>query len=230
MNISIEERYLAIKKEISELEKVSISQKPVTLIAVSKTQKPDQIEEIYRLGQRDFGENYVQELLEKDRVLKSRGIDDIIWHFIGHLQTNKVKSLAGVVKYIHTVDSFALANEIAKRWREQKKSIPIPVFIEVNLHSESTKSGIDPLSVPSFAKQLLDFTELEVSGLMCVPNPSSNPQESFVQLRELELSCRPMTQGMLSMGMSNDYVSAIQEGATHVRVGTAIFGARPLKR
>jgi pyridoxal phosphate enzyme (YggS family) len=164
--------------------------------------------------------------LNKNQIFRDRGIHDIQWHFIGHLQRNKVKSLLPLVDTIHTVDSLELAAEIGKRWRQLQKPNRAKIFLEVNLHSESTKSGFDPQDLRNQARLLNEIQELEIRGLMCIPDPNEDSQESFVKLRILEESCRPFTHSCLSMGMSNDYAVAIQEGATHIRVGTSLFGER----
>jgi hypothetical protein len=203
----------------------------ITLIAVSKKQPVQRLESLYRLGHRDFGENYAQEMLEKAEALDARGCPGIRWHFIGHLQTNKAKTLVSHVHAVHSVDSEKLARELAKRWRARTppRTDRLPVFIEVNLGRETEKSGATSESTESLARFIAEQPELELRGLMCVPEtdlPSERLSARFSELRELELRCRPMSGGALSMGMSNDFELAIAQGATHVRVGTALFGAR----
>lgn len=198
-----------------------------TLIAVSKTKSADDVEALYRLGQRDFGENYVQELLEKAASLEERGCNAIRWHFIGHLQTNKVKSLIPIIHSIHSVDSLKLAEEISKRAGSRK----IPCYLSVNIDQEESKSGFAPEQVPEAARSISTLPGIDLLGLMCIPAPRSNPEDQripFAALRELEKSCRPHTQGALSMGMSDDFEAALQEGSTSVRIGTLIFGSRKL--
>lgn len=202
-----------------------------TLLAVSKGQPADKIEALFHLGHRDFAENYVQELLEKAEQLEQRGCAGIRWHFIGHLQTNKVKALLQVVDAIHAIDSEKLAREISKRWKASGRAGRLPVFIEVNIDAEPSKSGLPPEETLDFARAIdRDLAgELDLRGLMCIPAPGSTEQirTGFARLRELELKCRPATHGGLSMGMSGDFELAVAEGATHVRVGTALFGERP---
>lgn len=201
------------------------------LLAVSKGQDASAIEALYRLGHRDFGENYVQELQAKAAELGSR-CPEIRWHFIGHLQTNKVKALAPIVHAVHTVDSEKLARELARRCAESGRSGRLPVFIEVNIDLEASKAGLLPESVPALAQTVAGLEELELQGLMCIPAPLEGPEDeprvraAFQALRALEERCRPWTRGKLSMGMSSDYPLALAEGATHVRVGTALFGPR----
>lgn len=218
--LPLEERYQQILRQISPHN---------TLIAVTKTHPVETIEALYRLGHRDFGENYVQELLEKAEQLKAKGLKDIRWHFIGHLQTNKVKALIPWVHSIHTVDSEKLAHELAKRWKASGRSGKLPIFIEVNIDREESKSGILPEEALEFTKKIKSIPELEPQGLMCIPSPSSPEQgkAAFRHLKELEIQCRPFTAGQLSMGMSSDYLIALKEGATHIRLGTVLLGARP---
>jgi pyridoxal phosphate enzyme (YggS family) len=216
-------RYRDIRERVrSAAQKVHVEKEPV-LIAVSKTQPPEAIEALHALGHRQFGENYVQELIAKAELLRERGIGELEWHFIGHLQTNKVKALIPWVSAIHTVDSLRLATESAKRWRALGRAGRLPVFIEVNLEREPSKSGLAPEEVPELARAISEkLPELELRGLMAIPKPGSGPS-TFASLRELERSCRPWTDGQLSMGMSQDFEQAIAEGATHVRIGSAIF-------
>jgi len=202
-----------------------------TLLAVSKGQSVDDIEALYRLGHRDFGENYAQELVEKARELSEvRGCKDIRWHFIGHLQTNKVKMILPWVSFVHTVDSEKLARELDKVWARLGRPGKLPVFVEVNVDREASKAGLEPEAVPAFVKALpASCPSLEIRGLMCIPAaglPESETRAAFRRLKELEACCRPVSQGSLSMGMSSDFPLALSEGSTHVRVGTALFGPR----
>ena len=197
----------------------------VKLIAVSKTQPFEKILELYQHGHRDFGENYVQELVDKAEQAQGYGISDIRWHFIGHLQTNKVKALVPFVHTIHGVGSLRVAAEIDKR--ADKHQI-ISVFIEVNLDGEESKSGVQIPELRKLAAEANAFDHLALHGLMCIPDPNrvGGTRGAFRELARLESELRPLTLGALSMGMSSDYQDAIREGATYVRVGTAIFGER----
>ncbi|OFZ53633.1 MAG: YggS family pyridoxal phosphate enzyme [Bdellovibrionales bacterium RIFOXYC1_FULL_54_43] len=199
------------------------------LIAVSKMQPISAIEELYRLGHRDFGENYVQELVRKAVEMADRGCSGIRWHMIGHLQTNKVKLLIPHVYCVHTVDSERLALELAKRWKSSSRPGRLPVFIEVNIDDEVGKSGARPGSTAELAAKVAAIPDLDLQGLMCIPDPEHQDSEThpFHLLRKLELTCRPWSKGGLSMGMSDDFEKAIRAGATHIRVGTALFGSRP---
>jgi PLP dependent protein len=192
----------------------------VTLVAVSKTQPAAAIREAYAAGQRDFGENYAQEWREKADALAD--LADLRWHFIGGLQTNKVTYLAGRVAYVHTVDRVELAREIAKR--SAARGATTRVLLEVNVGGEGSKEGCAPGDVPRLAADVRGLAGVELVGLMCIPPPADDPRPHFRTLRALRDG---LGLPELSMGMSGDYREAIAEGATLVRIGTAIFGARP---
>jgi PLP dependent protein len=194
----------------------------VTLVAVSKTQPAASIREAYAAGQRDFGENYAQEWREKADALSD--LADLRWHFIGALQTNKVKVLAGRVHAIHTVDRLELAREISKRFTA--KAAVARVFLEVNAGGERSKAGCAPDEAPVLAEAVRVLPGVDLVGLMAIPPPDEDPRPHFRLLRTLRdrLALRE-----LSMGMSADWPIAVQEGATVIRVGTAIFGERPRK-
>jgi pyridoxal phosphate enzyme (YggS family) len=194
----------------------------VTLIAVSKTQPAEAIREAYAAGQRDFGENYAQEWRAKADALAD--LPDLRWHFIGGLQTNKVKYLAGRVACVHTVDRLELARELSRRFAA--KGATARVFLEVNVGGEASKEGCAPAQLPDLAREVAALPAVEVVGLMCIPPAEGDPRPHFRTLRGLRdaLGLRE-----LSMGMSGDWRVAVEEGATLVRIGTAIFGARPAK-
>lgn len=191
----------------------------VTLVAVSKTQPAASIREAYAAGQRDFGENYAQEWREKADALSD--LADLRWHFIGALQTNKVKYLAGRVHAIHTLDRIELAQEISKRFLA--KAAVARLFLEVNVGGESSKAGCPPEEAPALAEAVRVLQGVELVGLMAIPPPDQDPRPHFRLLRALRdrLALRE-----LSMGMSADWPIAVEEGATVIRVGTAIFGER----
>jgi pyridoxal phosphate enzyme (YggS family) len=204
----------------ARLEAVRRSIRPgVTLVAVSKTQPAGAIREAYAAGQRDFGENYVQEWREKAEALTD--LPGLAWHFIGSLQTNKVKYLAGRVSMVHTVDREELGREVAKRW--EKAGARARVLVEVNLGGEASKGGCAAVDVPGLVESLRGLAALDVAGLTCIPPPEEDPRPHFRELRALR---DRLGLAELSMGMSGDYPVAIEEGATIVRVGTAIFGER----
>jgi pyridoxal phosphate enzyme (YggS family) len=191
----------------------------VTLVAVSKTQPAAAVREAYAAGQRDFGENYAQEWREKADALAD--LSDLRWHFIGGLQTNKVKYLAGRVAAIHTVDRVELAREISKRFAA--KGAAARVYLEVNVGGEASKSGCSPDGAPALAEAVRALPAVELVGLMTIPPADEDPRPHFRALRALR---DRLGVAGLSMGMSADWRIAIEEGSTCVRIGTAIFGAR----
>ena len=200
----------------------------ITLIAVSKTKSAEMIKEIYDLGIRDFGENYVQELTEKVPQLPS----DIRWHMIGHLQTNKIKYIIDKVYMIHSVDSVHLAQAIGKE--AVKRNMTVKVLLEVNVGMEDTKFGFTSDNLIENYKEIMKVEGIEVCGLMTSAPYVENPEENrryFIQLRSLMVDLKDKglynkSRYFLSMGMTCDYTTAVEEGASYVRVGTAIFGAR----
>ncbi len=202
----------------------------ITLIAVSKTFSTEILEYALESGIRIFGENYAQEVRDKIAFFEDKPVKPH-WHFIGHLQTNKVKYLIPYIKLIHTVDSFELASEINKR-AEQYNLIQ-NILIQVNTSSEETKYGILPEDAINLSQSVLSLHNLNLIGLMTIGTFSTDEsviREEFSMLRNLryevnnKLGIEKLTE--LSMGMSNDYLIAIEEGSTILRVGTAIFGER----
>jgi pyridoxal phosphate enzyme (YggS family) len=185
----------------------------VRLVAVSKTQPLEKLREAQAAGQTAFGENYAQELREKAEALP--GVE---WHFIGALQTNKAKLVVGRAALIHTCDRLALARELSKRAAAEQR-----VLLEVNVGREPQKAGALPEDVPALLEQVRALPRLRCDGLMCIPPAEGDPRPHFRTLRGL---ARDLSLPELSMGMSADYEAAIEEGATLVRVGTAIFGQR----
>lgn len=200
----------------------------VTLIAVSKTKPVELLQEVYNCGCRDFGENKVQEILEKyDKLPK-----DIRWHMIGHLQTNKVKYIIDKVSCIHSVDSYHLAEVISKE--AIKKDIVMPILIEVNIAEEKSKFGTTKEDTISLVKKIAALPNVQIMGLMTIApyvDESEENRQYFVSLRDLSVDIMSenidnVCMNELSMGMTGDYVVAIEEGSTYVRVGTGIFGER----
>lgn len=200
----------------------------VTLIAVSKTKPVSMLEEVYAEGIRCFGENKVQELTEKHDKLPS----DVKWHMIGHLQRNKVKYIVDKVDLIHSVDSVRLAETIEQE--AVKKDVIVPVLVEVNVAEEDSKFGLKVNEVLSIIEEISKFPHIRIKGLMTIAPYVENPEENrpvFARLRKLsvdiaEKNIDNVSVEILSMGMTNDYEIAIEEGATMVRVGTGIFGER----
>lgn len=203
--------------------------KDVRLIAVSKTKPEEMIREAYAAGQREFGENKVQEMCAKAEAMADL---DITWHLIGHLQKNKVRKAVAVAAMIHSVDSLELAAEIQKEAARIGKVQDI--LLEVNVAAEESKFGLTPDEVPEIAKQLEAFPNVRLRGLMTVAPYTENPSENrvyFRQLNKLTVDIQSkktdnISVDCLSMGMSNDFEEAIEEGATMVRVGSLIFGER----
>ena len=200
----------------------------VTLIAVSKTKPAETLQEAYDLGVRVFGENKVQEMADKYEVLPK----DIRWHLIGHLQRNKVKYIIDKAVLIHSVDSLRLAQTIEKE--AKKHNLTAHILIEVNVAREESKFGIFPEDLEVLVDEIAKLPHIQVDGLMTiapfVPDPEEN-RPVFRELRKLsvDISAKKVdnvNMSVLSMGMTNDYQVAIEEGATMVRVGTGIFGAR----
>ncbi|MCX7600042.1 MAG: YggS family pyridoxal phosphate-dependent enzyme [Armatimonadetes bacterium] len=207
--------------------------KQVTIVAVTKTHPAEIAAAAVRAGVTDLGENYVQEMLDKQAQLEAEvGTGKVRWHFVGHLQRNKAKYLPGRCHLVHSVDSTELAQELDRR--AQKAGVRQAVLIEVNVGGESSKFGVPPEKTVELARQIAAFEHLDLQGLMTV-EPLAEDVEMcrpvFRRLRQLAEECvasglPPETMRHLSMGMTQDFEVAIEEGATIVRVGTAIFGPR----
>ncbi len=198
----------------------------IRLLAVSKKKPAEAVLEAYSAGQRDFGENFVQEGLEKIAQVDR---DDVTWHFIGHLQSNKTKAVAQHFQWVHTIDRL----KVARRLSEQRPhhAGDLNVCIEVNIDAEDLKSGASIAEVADLAAAIAELPRLKLRGLMCLPairQGVAAQREPFARLRALmeSLNDTGMQLDTLSMGMTADYAAAIQEGATIVRIGTALFGAR----
>lgn len=204
------------------------SRDEVTLIAVSKTKPVEMLSTIYNQGIRDFGENKVQEMCDKMEQLPS----DIRWHMIGHLQTNKVKYIVGHTTLIHSVDSLHLAKEIEKQ--AEKKDVTADILVEVNIAEEESKFGIHKEETYELVRQIAALPHVHICGLMTIAPYVENPEDNrmyFRGIRQLsvdiaEQNIDNVDMDVLSMGMTGDYMVAIEEGATMVRVGTGIFGER----
>ena len=223
------EKIQEVEKNIQEAcKKANRSREDVTLIAVSKTKPVSMLNEVYDLGIRNFGENKVQELFEKHIQLPN----DIIWHQIGHLQTNKVKQVIDKASLIHSVDSVRLAETIEKE--AAKKDVIVNILIEVNVAEEESKFGFKVEEVIPAIETIATFPHVRIQGLMTIAPFVENPEENrsiFACLQKLSVDIRSknidnVSVDILSMGMTNDYQIAIEEGATMVRVGTGIFGER----
>jgi pyridoxal phosphate enzyme (YggS family) len=217
---NLEARFASVTRNIT-----AVTTNQVRIIAISKNRTISEILHLHQLGQRDFGENYAQELSEKAQKIEAAGISDIRWHFVGHLQTNKIKLICPYLFAVHSVDSERLAVGLATQWKRLGRIQKLNVYIEVNVDLEPQKSGIAPQEVSDLSKAISSHPELALVGLMCIPQPI-NSKLSFQKLKDLELTLAQFSQRRLSMGMSEDYIQAISLGATDVRIGTALFGPR----
>jgi len=224
---NLTENLLRVRQRI-DIAARSVGRDPaeVTLIGVSKTQPASFVREAVEAGLTDLGENYVQEALDKIAALDNLRVN---WHFIGALQSNKTREVAEHFQWVHTVDRL----KIARRLSEQRPHYapPLQVCLQVHIGDEATKSGVEPGAIGVLAAAVADLPRLKLRGLMCIPPPEDDPgrqQRWFAELRQLReaLNAEGHELDVLSMGMSGDFELAITEGATHVRVGTAIFGAR----
>lgn len=211
------------------LEDAGRSPTSATLLAVSKTKPAEMLREVWQHDQREFGENYLQEALDKQAALED--LDGIVWHFIGPLQSNKTRAVAEQFAWVHSVDRL----KIAKRLSEQRPAAlpPLNVCLQVNISREATKSGVLPEDALALAQEIAALPGLALRGLMAIPAPAETLEEQRQPLaalrqllEELQAALPEAPLDTLSMGMSDDLEAAVLEGATLVRLGTAIFGAR----
>ena len=219
--MSVAEQLTRVRERMAEAcRRAGRSPDEVTLVGVSKGMPAQAVAEAYAAGLQDMGENRVQEAADKIEALAAQGVRPR-WHLVGHLQTNKAKTVTGLFAILHSVDSVRLAQALSRRARE-----PLPILLEVNVAQEASKFGFTPQEVASALRSIVDLPNLDVRGLMTVAPQTDQPESVrpvFQRLRKLrdELGLRE-----LSMGMTNDFEVAIEEGATMVRVGRAIFGER----
>lgn len=226
--MSIAQNLATIKQKIEQVEnQANRPQNSVKLLAVTKTKPVTAIEQAIEAGQHCFGENYVQEGIEKVQCFA--GNDQLEWHFIGALQSNKTRPVATHFDWVQTVDRL----KIAQRLSEQRPDdlAPLNVLIQINISDENSKSGIAPEEMFALAEQIADLPRLTLRGLMAIPKPESEPEAQRVALSQMAILFEQLKEkytsvDTLSMGMSDDLVSAIECGSTMVRIGTAIFGAR----
>ncbi|MBQ1680835.1 MAG: YggS family pyridoxal phosphate-dependent enzyme [Agathobacter sp.] len=225
----LQENYNCVLKNIEEAcKKSGRDPKDVTLIAVSKTKPLEMLRDVYEGGARHFGENKVQEMCEKMEQMP----EDVNWHMIGHLQTNKVKYIVGKCALIHSVDSLHLAKEIEKQ--AAKQNCEVPILVEINIANEETKFGIDRTEAMNLVKEIAKLPHVKIQGLMTIAPYVEDPEQNrqyFHQIWQLSVDIKNqnidnVTMDILSMGMTGDYMVAVEEGATLVRVGTGIFGER----
>lgn len=225
-NLFIKQNLQQISKQLQKIGASMIE----NVVAISKKKDAGAIEFCYEQSLRKFGENYVQELVEKQKILCDI-CPDIEWHFTGHLQTNKVKYIAPFIHTIQTVDSVKLANEISKEALKNQRTISI--FIQVNTSGENSKSGVSPLEVVKLVSDIKHLPGISIDGLMTIPTIlDENETQLRNEFRELVEVKNTIAQELsinlshLSMGMTNDYLIALEEQATLVRIGTGIFGER----
>jgi hypothetical protein len=215
----------AIQASILHAKQVAGRTDEIKLVAVSKAQPADKLREAYMAGQRAFGENYVQEAIAKQTYLQDCNIE---WHFIGPIQSNKTQLIAQHFDWVHSVDRL----KIASRLNDARPDTltPLNICIQINSSEESSKSGADAASIAELAKQISQMPKLKLRGIMAIPAPTKDLAKQRAQFKIVADILNALKQDLdldtLSIGMSDDYVAAIQEGATIVRIGSAIFGAR----
>ena len=222
-------RLAAIRSQISAA--ATRAERPVesiTLLDVSKTQPAVAIAALADLGQRDFGENYLQEAIGKIQALADRS-PKLVWHFIGQLQSNKTRPVAEHFDWVHTVDRLKIAERLSQQ--RSPHGLPLQVCLQVKLGDETTKAGVTPTELPTLLRAVAALPRLQVRGLMALPPAESDEvaqRRWFAELRQLLMTCQQEFPGLdtLSMGMSADLTAAILEGSTLIRVGTALFGER----
>lgn len=225
----LKENLAVVEENIAKAcKKAGRNRSEVTLIAVSKTKPVSMLQEIYDENIRHFGENKVQELCDKIEQMPQ----DIHWHMIGHLQRNKVKYIVGKVALIHSVDTYRLAEEI--NIQAKKKNVVVPILVEVNIAEEESKFGTSAEDAMLLVSEIAQLENVQVKGLMTIAPYVENPEDNrayFRKIKQLSVDIRNknidnVSMEILSMGMTGDYMVAIEEGATMVRVGTGIFGER----
>jgi pyridoxal phosphate enzyme (YggS family) len=225
---TIEKRLQAVKSRIARAcAAAGRDPRDIVLVAVSKTFPADAVRAAHAAGQRDFGENHAQDAVAKIDAL---GDLDLVWHFIGPIQSNKTRSIAAHFAWVHSIDRLKIAERLAAQRPEALP--PLQACIQVNVSGEATKSGVAPAEAPALARAVAALPRLQLRGLMAIPEPTDDPalqRRRFESLRDLRdrLAADGFALDTLSMGMSDDLEAAIAAGATMVRVGTAIFGARP---
>lgn len=228
--LTIAERWAQVRAEIAHAaHDAGRSEDDVMLLAVSKRHPAESIRQAYEAGARHFGENYLQEALEKQAQLTDLPVH---WHFIGPLQSNKTREVAEHFEWVHSVDRFKLARRLSEQRPEHLA--PLNICLQVNVSGESSKSGVSPTEVESLAEAVMELPHIRLRGLMCIPAPETDverqrrPFEVLAELlRTLRHQHRQAELDTLSMGMSGDLPAAIAAGSTLVRVGTGIFGPRP---
>jgi PLP dependent protein len=219
----------AIQVKIDEAKKAANRHDSVHLLAVSKAQSPEKLVSAYVAGQRAFGENYLQEAIAKQALLRDYNIE---WHFIGPIQSNKTNLIAQHFDWVQSVDRLKIAQRLSDA--RPKSLPPLNICLQMNSSSESSKSGVEAAELLVLAKEIVQLPNLKLRGLMAIPAPSHNETQQLAQFKQVRLAFDKLQQqglalDTLSIGMSDDYIAAIHEGATLIRIGSAIFGARPTK-
>lgn len=225
---TLEQRYQSVNAHIcSACEQAQRSNDEVRLLAVSKTKPAHMIETLYNLGQRAFGENYLQDAVEK--ITRLSHLDGLEWHFIGPIQSNKTRTIAENFHWVETLER----EKIARRLNDQRPAVlpPLNVLIQVNISREEQKSGVAPEQIENIAKLIEQLPRLSLRGLMCIPEATSSEEKLIAQFDEMQQVLKQLTNNhpqctVLSMGMSNDLELAILHGSSQVRVGSDIFGSR----
>lgn len=225
---TLEQRYQTVSAHIcSACEQTHRSKDEVRLLAVSKTKPAHMVETLYQLGQRSFGENYLQDAVEK--ITSLAHLNDIEWHFIGPIQSNKTRTIAEHFQWVETLDR----EKIAQRLNDQRPDNlpPLKVLIQVNISREEQKSGISPEQLDHFAAIIDGLPRISLQGLMCIPQSTDDEKKLADQFAEMQQLLQQLANNhpqctVLSMGMSSDLALAIQYGSSQVRIGTDIFGAR----
>ena len=222
------QRYQAIVEKIASAAK-SANREPeeITLVVVSKNHPHQLVLDLLELGARDFGENRDQEAIPKAKQISVESDQVFNWHFIGQLQTNKVKSVLEYANFLHSLDRTSLLDELIKRTAE--RTTPLKVFVQVNMTEDPERGGVNPLDLMAFSERVLASSGLELVGLMGVGGLDVAPEREFERLAQLSTTLQEVAPNAnrLSMGMSGDFETAIAYGATHLRIGTAITGNRP---
>ncbi len=222
------QRYQAIVDSIATAASLANrDSKQITLVVVTKNHSHQLVHDLLALGARDFGENRDQEAGPKAKQIASESNERFNWHFIGQLQTNKVKSVLEYADILHSLDRPSLLDELQKRTAEREK--PLKVFVQVNMTEDPERGGVNPEDLMAFAERVLSSPGLELVGLMGVGGLEVAPELEFERLAALSVELQKLAPGAnrLSMGMSGDFETAIAYGATHLRIGTAITGNRP---
>ncbi len=227
MHNNIAERLTSAYQQMAEITaKCQREASTAQLIAVSKTKPVAAISEAYTAGQRAFGENYVQELVEKAQFFQDK--TDIRWHFIGPIQSNKTRDIAAYADVVHSIERAKIAERLAAQ--RSSNQAPLQVLIQINISGEASKSGVLPTEMLMLAKVIADLPQLELIGLMAIPEPAiaGDNSQAFQAMAELskQLTAIYPQANQLSMGMSDDWQQALTFGATMIRLGTAIFGVR----